>query len=101
MAREIFYTALKYNEDGTTQHAAGVTVQSEWTALKQKLARQNFHIESWCLIDDAPQCEPISDRDRSSRYTAACGFARHSPSRIRPPRRRESRSPDSRSSRQL
>lgn len=54
MVREIFYTAVKYNEDGNTQHASGVTTQLEWPALKRKLARQGFHIKSWCLIDESP-----------------------------------------------
>ncbi len=54
MVREIFYTAVKYNEDGNTQHASGVTTQLEWPALKRKLARQDFHIKSWCLIDEPP-----------------------------------------------
>lgn len=101
MVREIFYTAVKYNEDSSTQHATGVTIQSEWPALKQALARQGFHIKSWFLIDDAPECEPIKDRGLSSRYTAACGFPRHSPNRTRPPRHPEFRNLDSRFPRPL
>ena len=54
MVREIFYTAVKYNEDGSTQHASGVTTQPDWPALKRQLARQGFHIKSWCLIDESP-----------------------------------------------
>jgi hypothetical protein len=54
MVREIFYTAVKYNEDGSTQHASGVTTQLEWPALKRKLARQGFRIKSWFLIDEHP-----------------------------------------------
>lgn len=54
MAREIFYTAVKYNEDGSHQHASGVAAQFEWPLLKRQLARQGFHIKSWCLIDDSP-----------------------------------------------
>lgn len=54
MVREIFYTAVKYNEDGNTQHASGVTRQPDWPALKQELAKQGFRIKSWFLIDDAP-----------------------------------------------
>ena len=54
MVREIFYTAVKYNEDGNTQHASGVTTQSEWPSLKRALARQGFHIKSWYLIDESP-----------------------------------------------
>jgi hypothetical protein len=54
MAREIFYTAVKYNEDGNTQHASGVTTQAEWPKLKSDLARQGFRIKSWFLIDDPP-----------------------------------------------
>lgn len=101
MAREIFYTAVKYNEDGSTQHATGVTTQLGWPALKQSLARRKFHIKSWCLIDESPPCEPINDRDLSAQYTAACDFARRSPNRSRPPRRQESRNPDNRSSHPL
>jgi hypothetical protein len=54
MVREIFYTAVKYNEDGSTQHASGVTTQPEWPALKRELARQGFHIKSWFPIDEPP-----------------------------------------------
>jgi hypothetical protein len=54
MAREIFYTAVKYNEDGSTQHASGVTIQAEWPKLKGNLARQGFRIKSWFLIDESP-----------------------------------------------
>ncbi|NIM28742.1 MAG: hypothetical protein GTO67_09495, partial [Gammaproteobacteria bacterium] len=54
MVREIFYTAVRYNEDGSTQHASGVTRQNEWPALKRALARQGFHIKSWFLIDESP-----------------------------------------------
>lgn len=55
MVREIFYTAVKCNEDGTTQHASGVTTQPEWPEVKHELARQGFHIKSWSLIDEPPQ----------------------------------------------
>ena len=54
MVREIFYTAVKYNEDGNTQHASGVTRQLEWPALKRELADQGFHIKSWYPIDEPP-----------------------------------------------
>lgn len=54
MVREIFYTAVKYNEDGSTQHASGVTTQPEWPELKRELARQGFHLKSWFLIDEPP-----------------------------------------------
>lgn len=54
MVREIFYTAVRSNEDGTTQHASGVTTQTEWTQLKRELAKQGFRIKSWSLIDEAP-----------------------------------------------
>ena len=54
MVREIFYTAVKYNEDGNTQHASGVTTQPEWAALKRELADQGFHIKSWYPIDEPP-----------------------------------------------
>lgn len=54
MVREIFYTAVKYNEDGNTQHASGVTTQSQWPALKRTLARQGFRVKSWFLIDESP-----------------------------------------------
>ena len=54
MVRQIFYTAVKYSEDGNTQHASGVTTQPEWPALKRELADQGFHIKSWCLIDEPP-----------------------------------------------
>ena len=54
MVREIFYTAVKCNEDGNTQHASGVTTQLEWPALKRELARQEFHIKSWYPIDELP-----------------------------------------------
>lgn len=54
MVREIFYTAVKYNEDGSTQHASGVTTQPEWPELKRELARQGFHLKSWFLIDELP-----------------------------------------------
>lgn len=51
MAREIFYTAVKYNEDGSTQHASGVTPQSEWPELKRRLAEQGFRMKSWFLME--------------------------------------------------
>jgi len=54
MEREIFYTAVKTNEDGNTQHASGVTPQSNWPSLKRELARHGFRIKSWCLMDDSP-----------------------------------------------
>lgn len=54
MVREIFYTAVKYDEDGNTQHASGVALQSDWSALKKTLARQGFRIKSWYLIDESP-----------------------------------------------
>ena len=54
MLRELFYTAVKYNEDSSTQHASGVTTQLEWPALKRRLAGQGFRIKSWCLIDEPP-----------------------------------------------
>ncbi len=54
MVREIFYTAVKYTEDGNTQHASGVTIQPEWPALKRELADQGFHIKSWYPIDEPP-----------------------------------------------
>jgi len=54
MAREIFYTAVKYNEDGNTQHASGVATQPEWPALKRKLAVQGFRIKSWYPLDELP-----------------------------------------------
>jgi hypothetical protein len=54
MLREIFYTAVKYDEDGNTQHASGVALQPEWSALKKMLARQGFRIKSWYLIDESP-----------------------------------------------
>jgi len=54
MVREIFYTALKYDEDGNTQHASGVAIQTEWSALKKTLADQGFHIKSWYPIDESP-----------------------------------------------
>ena len=54
MVREIFYTAMKVNEDGSTQHASGVTTQPEWPQVKRELARQGFHIKSWSLIDESP-----------------------------------------------
>lgn len=54
MVREIFYTAVKYTEDGNTQHASGVTTQAEWPALKRELARQGFRIKSWYIIDESP-----------------------------------------------
>ncbi len=54
MVREIFYTAVKYNEDGNTQHASGVTTQREWPALKRELADRGFHIKSWYPIDEPP-----------------------------------------------
>lgn len=54
MSREIFYTAVRYEADGNTCHASGITTQTEWPALKRALARQGFHIESWYLIEDAP-----------------------------------------------
>ena len=54
MVREIFYTAAKYNEDGSTQHASGVTTQPEWPEVKRELASQGFHVKSWCLIDESP-----------------------------------------------
>ncbi len=52
MVREIFYTAVKYNEDGNTQHASGVTTQPQWPELKRELARQDFRIKSWHLLDE-------------------------------------------------
>ena len=52
MVREIFYTAVKYNEDGNTQHAAGVTTQPNWPEFKRALARQGFRIKSWYLLDE-------------------------------------------------
>lgn len=54
MVREIFYTAVKYNEGGNTQHASGVTTQPEWPEVKRELARQGFRIKSWSLIDESP-----------------------------------------------
>jgi hypothetical protein len=54
MGREIFYTAVKYNEDGSTQHASGVTMQSDWSTLKKTLASQGFRIKSWYPIDESP-----------------------------------------------
>jgi hypothetical protein len=54
MVREIFYTAVKYNEDGNTQHASGVTTQPEWPVLKRELADRGFHIKSWYPIDEPP-----------------------------------------------
>lgn len=54
MVREIFYTAVKYNEDGNTQHASGVTTQPEWPEVKHELAQQGFRVKSWSLIDDSP-----------------------------------------------
>ena len=54
MVREIFYTAVKYNEDGNTQHASGVAVRTEWSALKKTLAKQGFRIKSWYPIDESP-----------------------------------------------
>lgn len=54
MVREIFYTAVKYDEDGNTRHASGIALQTEWSALKKMLARQGFRIKSWYLIDEAP-----------------------------------------------
>ncbi len=54
MSREIFYTAVKYQADGNTLHASGVTTQTEWPTLKRDLARQGFHIKSWFLIDESP-----------------------------------------------
>ena len=54
MVREIFYTAVKYDEDGNTQHASGVAVQTEWSALKRELATQGVHIKSWYPIDESP-----------------------------------------------
>jgi len=54
MVREIFYTAVKYDEDGNTQHASGVAVQTGWPELKRELAGQGFHIKSWYLIDESP-----------------------------------------------
>lgn len=54
MVREIFYTAVRYNEDGNTQHASGVTTQREWPEVKRELARQGFHIKSWSLIEEPP-----------------------------------------------
>ncbi len=54
MVREIFYTAVKYEEDGNTRHASGVAVQTDWSVLKKTLARQGFRIKSWYLIDDSP-----------------------------------------------
>ena len=54
MVREIFYTAVKYDQDGNTQHASGVTTQFEWPELKRELARQGFRIKSWHLIDEPP-----------------------------------------------
>jgi hypothetical protein len=52
MVREIFYTAVKVDEDGNTQHASGVATQPEWPALKRELARQDFRIKSWHLLDE-------------------------------------------------
>ncbi|GMQ74886.1 MAG: hypothetical protein BMS9Abin01_0126 [Gammaproteobacteria bacterium] len=52
MLREIFYTAVKADEDGNTQHASGVTTQPEWPELKRELARQDFRIKSWHLLDE-------------------------------------------------
>jgi hypothetical protein len=54
MAREIFYTAVKYNEDGSTQHASGVALQSDWPRVKNQLAEQGFHIKSWFLMEAMP-----------------------------------------------
>jgi hypothetical protein len=54
MVREIFYTAVKYNVGGNTQHASGVTTQSDWPILKKELAHQGFRIKSWYLIDESP-----------------------------------------------
>jgi hypothetical protein len=54
MLREIFYTAVKYDGNGNTQHASGVTTQVEWPTLKRDLARQGFHIKSWFLVDESP-----------------------------------------------
>lgn len=53
MSREIFYTAVKYESDGNTRHATGIATQSEWPDLKRELARQDFHIKSWYLIDES------------------------------------------------
>jgi len=54
MLREIFYTAVKYDEDGNTQHASGVAVRTEWSALKKTLARQGVRMKSWYPIDESP-----------------------------------------------
>ena len=54
MVREIFYTAVKYNENGNTQHASGVTTQPEWPTLKRELADQGFRIRSWYPLDEPP-----------------------------------------------
>ena len=54
MGREILSTAVKCNDDGSTQHASGVSTQLEWPALKRELARQGFRIKSWYLVDEAP-----------------------------------------------
>lgn len=54
MPREIFYTAVKYEVDGNTRRASGITTQAEWPNLKRALAHQGFHIESWFLIDESP-----------------------------------------------
>lgn len=53
MPREIFYTAVRYDRDGNTLHASGVTTQTEWPALKRDLARRGFRIKSWFLIDES------------------------------------------------
>ena len=52
MLREIFYTAVKSNQDGKPRHASGVTTQPQWPALKRELARQDFRIKSWYLLDE-------------------------------------------------
>ena len=54
MVREIFYTAVKYNENGNTRHASGVTTQPEWPTLKRELADQGFRIRSWYPLDEPP-----------------------------------------------